>query len=95
VQAYREIRAHALEHMAIEPARAEIILAVHFDPADIGRRAQKFAVMPRAQPDPGATGLPGVQPFFSMAILPALPCTRLPPICRQVPVLTALKSLAS
>jgi len=95
VQADREIGAHALEHMAIEPARAQVVLAVHLDPADLGRRAQEIAVVARAQPDPGAAGLRRAQPFFSIAILPALPCTRLPPIVWQVPVLTALKSFGS
>ena len=95
MQADRKIGAHALKHMAIEPARAEIILAVHLDPADPGRRAQKIRVVPRAQPDSGSELLPCAQLFFSIAILPFSPCFMLPPICMQVPVLTALKSLGS
>ena len=95
MKAHREFGAHALKHMAVAPACAKIVLAVHLDPADIGRRAQKIAVVPRAQPDPDPEGLPGAQVFFSIAILPFSPCFRLPPICTQVPVFTALKSLAS
>jgi len=95
VKAHREIGAHALKHVAIAPASAEIVLAVHLDPADIGRRAQKIAVMPRAQPDAGPEGMTNVQDFFSMPILPISPCLRLPPIVVQVPVFTALKSLGS
>jgi len=44
--------------MAVEAAGAEKVFTVNFDPADIGRRAQKIAIVPRAQPDPGATRRP-------------------------------------
>lgn len=95
VQTDGEVGANTLKHMAVEAARAEVILAVRLDPADGGRRAQKIGVVPRAQPDPGAEAPRRVQPFFSIAILPALPCVRLPPIFSQVPVFIALKSLTS
>jgi hypothetical protein len=48
MEAYHVVRTHPLEHVAIEPALAEIVLAVDFDPADSGPRAQKIPIVLRA-----------------------------------------------
>lgn len=95
MQAYREMGAYALKHMAIVSTCAEIVLAVHLDPADRGPRAEELGVMPGAQPDASAKPQRVSQPFFSLASLPGSPGVRLPPSCRQVPVLTFLNSSGS
>ena len=106
VEAERVVCPHALEHVPVVAARAEVVLAVDLDPADRGPGLQEVAVVPGAQPDPGAEAKrrgargadcahPRLQLFFSLAFMPGSPCLRLPPICAQVPAFTALKSFGS
>ena len=82
------------EFGALAAALAEVVLAVHFQPAGRGPRARELRVMPRAQPDAGAEPRQA-QPFFILASLPGSPCFMLPPICTQVPAFTTLKSFGS
>ena len=95
MQADREVGPHALEHVVVEPASAKVVFAVDLDPPGRRPSVEKFAVVPGAKADARAPALVRVQPFFSMASLPALPWTRLPPICTQVPAFTTLKSFGS
>ena len=89
MQAHRVMGAHPLEHVAVVAAGAEVVFAVDLDPAERGPRFQECAVMRGPQPDAFS------QLLFSMASLPGLPSSRLPPIFTHVPALTILKSFGS
>lgn len=92
MEADREIPADALQHAQVVAAGAEVVFAVDLDEAERGPRAQKIRVMRGAQPDSRAERF---QLLFSVASLPGWPWTRLPPICKQVPAFTTLKSFGS
>jgi hypothetical protein len=90
VKADRIVGANPLQHVQVMAARAEVVLAVDLQPVHGLARRREFGVMRRAQPNPRAQAQ-----LLSFASFPAWPCTRLPPIFSQVPLLTALKSFGS
>jgi hypothetical protein len=54
MKADRQTASHDVEHMQVIAAIAEIVLAVHLDPVDRGRRCEKVMVMRMTQPNTDA-----------------------------------------